>query len=137
MVTVDELIGAWNSTGFVRVQVFHSARKAQLMARNREPFFRAHWREALEIAVGKRFCHGDNERNWRATVDWFLRPATVPRLIEDEKYLESPSKAPNLTETRRERYEKEWAERRKEFAAAVPFSEAQAILRQARKEGRA
>lgn len=136
-VTADTLIAAWNSIdGFVACRVFHSARRKQLAARNREPFFRENWRQALEVAREKRFCFGENDRGWHATLDWFLRPATVPRLIEDPRYMGGDPPKKTITEARRIQNAKEWEARRKEYAKA-DTSNAIALLQQARAEGRA
>ena len=68
-VTMEELLAAWNQSAFRKCAVFNYERQKQLAARNHDPFFRAHWREALERAQKQPFCLGDNDRGWVATLD--------------------------------------------------------------------
>jgi hypothetical protein len=57
-----------------RVKAFH-ARCSQ-----------ARWRdsmdEALERVAGSEFCRGGGTGGWRASIDWFLKPESLNRLLE-------------------------------------------------------
>jgi len=135
-VTMEELIAAWNAIpGFSRCLHFGASRRKQFGQRAKERFFRENWRLALEEAQKRPFCFGENDRGWKATIDWFMRPETVGKLLEGD-YLKTPQKRPNLTEARRDTYQREWAERRAEYAQADPQGAAE-VLRKARMEGRA
>ena len=37
---------------------------------------------ALDRVRSSSFCRGQNDRGWRADLDWFLRPDTVTKLLE-------------------------------------------------------
>lgn len=83
--TQDEITKTWNETlpaGFPRIAVFGKERKTALRARFAEPFFRDNWRAALAKIPGSPFLSGENDRGWRANIDWFLRPGNVVRLME-------------------------------------------------------
>jgi len=92
--TAAEFLEAWNAvTGFTQVRSFSSKRQRQFRARCRDPAWVRDWREALAKASAKPFCRGHNDRGWVATVDWFLRPDTVVRLMEGH-YLDSGTGPP-------------------------------------------
>ena len=38
--------------------------------------------DALKRIGQSSFCRGDNDRGWRANIDWFLRPDTVTKILE-------------------------------------------------------
>jgi len=38
--------------------------------------------EAIKRAAESSFCRGNNDRNWIANLDWFLRPGTLTGLLE-------------------------------------------------------
>lgn len=81
----SEVIDAWNEQGvFPKADKVTSSRQRSLKARLADPYFVENWREALARARGSPFCRGDNERGWRANIDWFLRPDTVPKLMEGQ-----------------------------------------------------
>lgn len=79
-----ELLVAWNKINGVRHArgELNAKRRAMLVARLGEPGWQEGWREAIEKVAGSRFCVGDNDSDWRADIEWFLRPDTVQRLLE-------------------------------------------------------
>jgi hypothetical protein len=82
---ISEILNAWNEIGnpFARVLKLGKARRQSLKARLADPFFRQHWRDALARLKGSAFCRGETKAGrWIANFDWFLRPGTVPKLIE-------------------------------------------------------
>jgi len=81
-----ELQAAWNALGrpFPGIRDFGAKRKRVLAARLGEPFWRDHWREALAKIPGSPFLRGENNRGWKANVDWFLRPESVTRILEGQ-----------------------------------------------------
>jgi hypothetical protein len=85
-VTGPEVMNAWNDVakehGFQKCLVMTTARMNQLRARNREAFFLEHWRTALDLVAKEPWFRGQNPYNWVANIEWFLRPNTVPRLME-------------------------------------------------------
>ena len=108
---LSRIVDEWNNLpGVCRVRppISDSRRRAmgaRLLMRG--------WVEALpdafEAIRGSPFCQGENERNWRATIDWFLRPDTVTKLIEGQyagkqpfsgikAWLETPEKENGIPE---------------------------------------
>lgn len=78
-----DFLTAWNQVPtFVHARGLAGARGRHFQARAREADWLQHWQEALGRASRCPFCGGANDRGWRATVDWFLRPDTVTKILE-------------------------------------------------------
>ncbi len=79
----DEFVVSLNSTdGVQKTKATSASRKKAYLARMKDPFFRDHWREAMAKVGQSDFCKGQNERGWKADIDWFLRPDTCARIME-------------------------------------------------------
>lgn len=57
-------------------------RRKAIAARWRDRFWRENWQEALEVASSTPFLQGQNDRSWKMTFDWFLKPDSVAKIIE-------------------------------------------------------
>jgi hypothetical protein len=57
-------------------------RMAALKVRMNEAPFQDGWKEAIAKIPSSKFLTGDNDRGWRADLDWFLKPDSVVRIIE-------------------------------------------------------
>ena len=57
-------------------------RKKHLSARMKEPFFRDHWKKAIDMIPSSTFLMGMNDRQWKADIDWFLKTDSVTMIIE-------------------------------------------------------
>jgi hypothetical protein len=78
-----EVFESWNSTeGVTKVRSITSARIAKMKARLRDPFFRSNWRDAIAKIPSCPFLIGENDRNWTATIEWFMRPDSVIKVME-------------------------------------------------------
>lgn len=81
-----ELQTAWNTLadthGLPRAEAWNETRTKSLRARAAHAFWRDNWREALTRVPLNPWNLGENDRGWRANIDWFLRDKTVPQLIE-------------------------------------------------------
>ena len=53
-----------------------------IQARWKDPFWRDHWQEALEVASSTPFLQGTNDRGWKMNFDWFLQPDSVAKILE-------------------------------------------------------
>lgn len=42
-----------------------------------------HWRKFCELVAQSNFHRGENERSWRATIDWAIRPDTITKFFEN------------------------------------------------------
>jgi hypothetical protein len=81
--TPDDFMSAWNEeVQFSPIRVMSEPRKSALRSRKASADWRRDWRPALAKIRGSPFLRGENDRNWKADVDWFLRPDTVTKILE-------------------------------------------------------
>ena len=64
-----------------KVAVTDKRRKA-ITARWKDQFWRENWQEALEVASSTPFLQGTNDRGWKMSFDWFLKPDSVAKILE-------------------------------------------------------
>ena len=76
-----EIVTAFNACFGLSCRLTAHRRK-QLLARWRDPWWREHWRQALERAGPSQFLNGSNDRGWRIDLEFFLRPDTVAKIME-------------------------------------------------------
>ena len=83
-----KIVEAWNETalreGFRLSKTLGDDQRKSVNSRWRDPFWRENWRAALAKTPAIPFLHGQNDRGWKATLDWFLKKVTVRKLIEDQ-----------------------------------------------------
>lgn len=80
--SIEELVVVWNGLQEVRlVRDITSDRRKKLATRWKETAFREGWRDAMDKFPLKCFCE---EGGWRPTIDWFLRPKQVTRILEGD-----------------------------------------------------
>lgn len=86
MTLIDEFVEAWNTTAMVSgwraCLQLNGKRRAALTARFRDKWWADNWRAALEKASPIAGLRGQNDRGWRADIDWFIRPGTVVKILE-------------------------------------------------------
>ena len=91
-----EVIELWNKTFSQKCDLTQSRTRA-LGARMKSPKWAASWKEAIDRASKSRFCRGENDRGWKADLDWFLKPDTVTKILEGKYDNRVPeSKEPSL-----------------------------------------
>lgn len=78
---IASIVGYWNEVLGQRVRDTNK-RKTAIRARWRDEHFRANWAAAIRKVSQSAFCMGQNDRDWVATLDWFLRPDTVTKIME-------------------------------------------------------
>lgn len=93
---VDGFLSAWNESGLPKCVVFGPSRKAHLKARFKEPFFKENWVVAISRVKSSSFCNGGGSTGWKADVDWFLRPDSVPRIMEGKYDNKNPHSVSSL-----------------------------------------
>jgi len=77
------LLAKWNSLKEQpSIRNFSGKRKAALATRLKDPFFRDNWEQALAKIADAPFLAGNNDRGWVATIDWFLKPGSVEKILE-------------------------------------------------------
>lgn len=73
----------WNATPNVKLaKSLAGTRLKHFRARASNPAWRADYPKALAHVPQSRFLRGENERGWLPTVDWFLRPDSVSKVLE-------------------------------------------------------
>jgi len=77
-----EFLETWNQSGLPKILVLSGGRKSKLLARLKEPFFRDNWKDAIARIAKSRFCMGENDRKWKADIEFFLRPDSVAKAME-------------------------------------------------------
>lgn len=86
------LMDAWNAVakerGFSQCKSQTPQRIAAWKKRLADPFVRKHWPDAIAVIGRSDFHCGKNDRKWKATIDWFLRPNSVATLMEMDDGLE-------------------------------------------------
>lgn len=85
--TPEEFRTEWNlaaeANGWKSCHRMSGDRETHFRARLKDPHWRDGWREALIRAGPIPALRGEGvDGNWKADVDWFLRPGTVTKLLE-------------------------------------------------------
>lgn len=79
----DDFISQWNANvPFSQIIKMTEKRLSLLRSRQREPEWLEHYLAAMRQIPDKPFLCGENDRGWKATPEWFLRPDTVTRIRE-------------------------------------------------------
>ena len=68
-------------------------RQQILTERLREKSCPSYWLYIFSKILNSAFCRGENERNWKANIDWLIRPTTHTKIVEgkyDEKSVVAP-----------------------------------------------
>jgi hypothetical protein len=78
----DLVFSEWNQLGCVsECRVITQARRRMVATRLKDTWWRSNWLNAIARIPGARWLH-ENDSNWKADIDWFLRPDTAARLLE-------------------------------------------------------
>ena len=89
----SEVLSLWNSRNeLAKVRSFTQNRKRAIKARMNDPFFRQNWKEAFQRMLESPFLTGTNDKGWRADFDWFIKPDSVPRIMEGKYDHKAPVK---------------------------------------------
>lgn len=100
----DQAIEEWNALaeelGLPKVQVVNKPRLRELKNRLKEAGGIEGWRYALDMIRKSSFCQGDNDRGWRANIDFMLRQSRFIKLMEGV-YSDTPSKDRSVENRRR------------------------------------
>lgn len=77
----DDIERHWNAALSVS-QSLTDTRRNKLKTRWKDPAFRTRWHEAIDRIAHSDFCRGLNDRGWRASLDWFLKPDSFTKILE-------------------------------------------------------
>jgi len=79
----QSVFDAWNKLEvFPQCLVLSDKRLKKINTRLEDLFFAANWQQAMERLKSSKFCQGQNERGWRASLDWFLQPDSCAKILE-------------------------------------------------------
>lgn len=79
----EDVVKLWNSQpSLPSIRDLTSDRRRALKTRLSEPFFRDNFVEGIQRIAASSFCTGNNEREWTATFDWFLKPGSITKILE-------------------------------------------------------
>lgn len=78
----EEFLDLWNTIAPSPCALLVGRRVTAYKTRMSQPYFRDNWRAAIERMRGSDFLQGKNNRGWKATIDWFLKPDSVAKIME-------------------------------------------------------
>lgn len=114
---VMRLVKIWNEIGgvcFLPVEekfLVHNTKRLKelVLLKEKNPITEEEFKSLLERASKSSFLKGNNDRNWKATFDWFLAIENMNKIIEgnfDSESVKKPNKKTKAKElTREEMYE--------------------------------
>lgn len=95
----DQIFESWNvmaqATGLPKIAKSSNQRRDKAKTRLRDQFFRNHWKEGIDAIKDRPFLRGQNNRGWQATIDWFLQPESLIRIVEGQYKDNTPSQPAN------------------------------------------
>jgi hypothetical protein len=82
-ILIRDLFQFWNDTAVLpRCLVVSDKRRRVMSARFKDEFFNANWKQAIERCRKSSFCCGENDRGWKASLDWFIQADVVAKIME-------------------------------------------------------
>ena len=89
--TISQLVEKWNAIdGICHVRKITPDRRDAFRTRAKDAAWLADVPKALERIAKSSFLKGENKRNWKADLDWFLKPASQNKILEG-KYDDGPN----------------------------------------------
>lgn len=76
-----EVVDTWNRLTNSKCTLT-GGREQAIAKRLKDKFFSEQWLNGIEKLAGSPFLRGENERKWKATLDWFLKPQNFLKVIE-------------------------------------------------------
>lgn len=80
-ITPLQIIDSWNDEMGTKVTMTERRRKT-IISRLKNQWWAEHWPEALSRVRGSPFLMGENDRGWKADIDFFIKPDSVNKIIE-------------------------------------------------------
>lgn len=94
--SLQDVVDYWNQQTGQSCRVTDK-RKTALAQRRKDPWWREHWKQAIDAAAASDFYMGKNDRGWTAGPDWFLKADSATKLVELKQ---QPHKNEQQQETR-------------------------------------
>lgn len=83
LLSPEQFLAEWNAAvPFSQARDLRNGRLKHFQARCRDATWLAAYPQALARIRGSAFLRGENDRGWKANIDWFLKPDTVSRILE-------------------------------------------------------
>ena len=86
LLPLSDILEVWNdhakAYGFRQARKIDGERARALKARWKDADWRENWQEAVRKIGESPFLLGENDRGWKADMDWFLGQKTLNRLLE-------------------------------------------------------
>ena len=80
------LLKSWNDMAkeaqLPTCRTMTKARNASLSERLKDADWRLSWEKAISTIPSSAFLCGNNKRRWKASIDWFLKPDSVTKILE-------------------------------------------------------
>lgn len=77
------VVDVWNeSKPLPKVVNLSGDRENHLRARLKEEFWLQNFRDGIAKAAKSKFLNGDNDRGWKVTFDWFVKPGSLEKILE-------------------------------------------------------
>jgi hypothetical protein len=74
------IVGEHNKKSFVMLT---ADRKKKINQRSKDALFTGEdWYRYFTAISNDRFCMGDNDRGWKAKIDWALKPSSIVKILE-------------------------------------------------------
>lgn len=89
-VTPNAFKDYWNKTRLPKIRSLTEQRRKQLKIRMSEDEFAKQWMVIIDRIAASDFCNGDNDRKWKADIDWLLRNDTFYNRVLEGKYDNKP-----------------------------------------------
>ncbi len=79
-----DLLAVWNENRgpLPAAEALNEERKRKANSRLRDCPDLERWATGIRKAAASSFCRGENDRGWRATFDFFLKPSTLTKALE-------------------------------------------------------
>lgn len=85
------VVEAWNSTSLPHIQNLSGDRERHLGARLGEPFWVENFLKGIEMADKSDFLKGKNDKGWKITFDFFIKPGSLEKILEGKYANNTPN----------------------------------------------
>jgi hypothetical protein len=99
----EQVFEFWNSfPQLPKIMRISKERKAKMRTRLKDFFFRENWKAGIEAIPTRPFLIGQNDRGWKADIEWFMQPDSLTKIMEG-KYTQAAKSQPTHREEKKAR----------------------------------
>lgn len=88
--SVQDLVNGWNTIcateGFSKCEKITVARRDKILLRIKESPEEKYWEDVFNKIIESPFLRGDNDRKWRANIDWIVENETNSMKVYEGRY---------------------------------------------------